>query len=106
MRGFATTLQRRVPTVHAAVMLGESAAWGAPEVECMVPSAVVLNPRNDEDFVSYAEAILAEGETTPGAFQQRLRERYPSAVVRPRELASEPFTLWYCYRDGSWTRPW
>jgi hypothetical protein len=71
-----------------------------------VPSAVVLNPRNDGDFVSFAEAILAEGETTPEMFQERLRERYPSAVVRPRELASEPFTLWYCYRDGTWTRPW
>ena len=71
-----------------------------------VPNAVVLNPRNDEAFVAYAEEILAEGATTPDVFQQRLRERYPSAVVRPRELASEPFTLWYCYRDGSWTRPW
>lgn len=71
----------------------------------MVPSAVVLNPRNDEDFVAYAESILAEGESTPSSFQQRLRERYPSAVVRPRELSSEPFTLWYCYRDGRWARP-
>jgi len=106
MRRFATTLQRRVPTFHGTVMPGTGQHGHAPEVERMVPSAVVLNPRNDEDFVSYAEAILAEGETTPGTFQQRLRERYPSAVVRPRELASEPFTLWYCYRDGSWTRPW
>jgi hypothetical protein len=78
---------------------------GVAETMSSLPNAVVLNPRNDEDFVAYAEAILAEGETTPDAFQERMRERYPSAVVRPRELASEPFTLWYCYRDGTWTRP-
>lgn len=74
-----------------------------PSIE---PNAVVLNPRNDEAFVAFAEKILGEGPTTPAEFQARLRERYPSAVVRPRELASEPFTLWYCYRDGRWTRPW
>jgi hypothetical protein len=70
----------------------------------MVPSAVVLNPRNDQDFVTYAESILAVGTITPETFEARLRERYPSAVVRQRELASEPLTLWYCYRDGRWTR--
>ena len=71
----------------------------------MVPSALVLNPREDVEFVAYAEAILAEGPIEPEAFEARLRERYPLAVVRPRELASEAFTLWYCYRDGRWTRP-
>ena len=70
----------------------------------MVPNVVVLNPRNDQDFVAYAETVLAARPATPEAFEARLRERYPSAVVRPRELASEPLTLWYCYRDGSWTR--
>lgn len=84
---------------------------GAGSILCVadtmpsVPNTVVLNPRSDKDFVAYAETILAEGETTPDVFQERLRQRYPSAVVRPRELASEPFTLWYCYRDGTWTRP-
>jgi hypothetical protein len=93
---------------------GEVAGWwrcvphdvAAPEVITMVPNAVVLNPRTDPDFVTFAESVLAEGPVTPEAFEARLRERYPSAVVRPRELASEPLTLWYCYRDGTWTRPW
>ena len=75
-----------------------------PEVH-IVPSALVLNPRTDHDFVAYAESLLAEGQGTVAGFEARLRERYPSAVVRPRELASEPYTLWYCYRDGKWTPP-
>ena len=70
-----------------------------------VPTALVLNSRNDAAFVAFAEAALAEGVTTTEDFQQRLRERYPHAVVRQRELASEPFTIWYCYRDGRWVRP-
>lgn len=70
-----------------------------------MPTALVLNPRNDATFVAFAEAALARGITTPEAFQERLRERYPQAVVRLRELASEPFTIWYCYRDGRWIRP-
>jgi hypothetical protein len=69
----------------------------------MVPNGLVLNPRSDSDFVSYAESILADGAATPEDFEARLRERYRSAVVRPRELSSEPLTLWYCYRDGAWT---
>lgn len=70
-----------------------------------VPTALVLNPRNDAAFVAFAEAALADGVTTTEAFQERLRERYPRVVVRQRELASEPFTIWYCYRDGRWVRP-
>jgi hypothetical protein len=72
----------------------------------VVPNALVLNPRNDPEFVAFAEAVLSEGPSTPEALEMRLRERYPLAVVRPRALSSEPFTLWYCYRDGRWTRPW
>ena len=71
----------------------------------MVPSALVLNPRTDHEFVSYAQALFAHGGLSAEGFEARLRERYPSAVVRPRELASEPYTLWYCYRDGAWTPP-
>ena len=70
-----------------------------------VPTALVLNPRNDAAFVAFAQAALGNGVTSPAAFQERLRERYPQAVVRQRELASEPFTIWYCYRDGRWVRP-
>ena len=71
----------------------------------IVPTALVLNPRSDAGFVAFAEAALADGVTSPNAFQARLRSRYPRAVVRERELASEPFTIWYCYREGRWVRP-
>lgn len=71
----------------------------------MVPSALVLNPRTDREFVAYAESLFADKVMTAEGFESRLRARYPSAVVRPRELASEPYTLWYCYRDGKWTPP-
>jgi hypothetical protein len=70
-----------------------------------VPSALVINPRTDGQFVAYAESVMSEGHSTIEGFEARLRERYPSAVVRARELASEPYTLWYCYRDGKWTPP-
>lgn len=70
-----------------------------------MPTALVMNPRSDPAFVAFAEAALLSGVTTPEAFQERLRERYPLAVVRQRELASEPITIWYCYRDGRWVRP-
>lgn len=74
-----------------------------PSAEDVVgPDAVVLNPRADEVFVAFAEAILAEGPATPEAFQARLRERYPAAIVRKRDLHAEPLTVWYCYRDGHW----
>jgi hypothetical protein len=76
----------------------------APEVT-VVPNALVLNPRTDHDFVAYAESLFADGRVTAEGFEARLRERYPSAVVRPRELASEQYMLWYCYRDGAWTPP-
>ena len=33
---------------------------------------------------------------------RKLRERYPLAVVRPRDLSSERTAVWYVYREGSW----
>jgi hypothetical protein len=103
-------LRRRCNGAHrspAGDLLGrQGSILCVPGSKSSIPDAVVLNPRDDERFVAYAEGILGEGGTTPDAFQARLRERYPAAVVRPRGLASEPFTLWYCYRDGTWTQPW
>ena len=66
---------------------------------------LVLNPRTDLAFVQFAEGVLGDGAATPEDFQARLRERYPLASVHRRELASEPFVIWYCYRDGRWTPP-
>jgi len=36
--------------------------------------------------------------------QRRLRDRFPRAIVRPRELAGERLEIWYVYRDGRWIR--
>ena len=95
-------------TSRAVPVCGCKVLWptieGDAEVS-RVPTALVLNPRSDIAFVAFAEAVLANGVTTPDAFQERLRERYPRSVVRQRELASEPFTIWYCYRDGRWVQP-
>lgn len=85
-----------------AAMAAWSGSHHAHEVD-VVPSALVLNPRTDHEFVAYAESLFSDSRLTADRFEARLRERYPSAVVRPRELASEPYTLWYCYRDGAWT---
>ena len=63
---------------------------------------LVINPRTDEAFVEYAHRLAADS-AEPETFQQRLRERYPKAVVRPRQLAGEPGNVWYVYREGRWT---
>lgn len=46
--------------------------------------------------------MVSAGIDDPAILQVRLRERYPDAVVRPRELSSEPVVIWYVYRDGHW----
>ncbi len=65
---------------------------------------LVINPRSDADFVALAERLTTDAMPSPDAFQRALRERYPHAVVRPRDLASEAVEIWYVYRDGHWTR--
>jgi hypothetical protein len=63
--------------------------------------AFVINPRRDADFVTVVER---EGPTaeSPGALQTILRQRYPRAVVRPRQLEGERTEVWYVYREGTW----
>jgi len=46
--------------------------------------------------------MVEGGVRDPAILQVRLRERYPNAVVRPRELSSESAVVWYVYRDGNW----
>jgi len=65
---------------------------------------LVLNPPGDQDFAAYASRALNGGEIDPAAMQRRLRERFPHAVVRPRELVGERLQIWYVYRDGRWIR--
>ena len=66
---------------------------------------LLFNPGDDEDFVAYAQAGLANGVTTAAGLQQRLRRRYERAVVRSRGLSGEPHDVWYVYRDGRWVPP-
>ena len=63
---------------------------------------LILNPRQDEAFATLAERLMADETMTPESLQASLRERYPLAIVRPRQLSSEPGDVWYVYRDGRW----
>lgn len=65
---------------------------------------LVVNPRTDVSFVEFVhEQLDGRLADDPLALQNRLRERYPEAVVRVRALANEPSVVWYVYRDGHWT---
>ena len=64
--------------------------------------ALHLNPGDDEAFAADVDRLLATGLRDAEAFQERLRAWYPEATVRPRDLAFEPYVVWYVYRDGRW----
>ena len=67
-----------------------------------MPISLVLNPRDDPRFVELAEAIVTDGIRVPAELQSRLRQAYPNAIVRARELDGEAQSIWYVYRDGHW----
>jgi hypothetical protein len=67
-----------------------------------VRPVVIVNPRSDGGFVQRVHD-LAEAVTDPSELQTRLRDEYPDAIVRRRELSSESTEVWYVYRDGRWT---
>ena len=67
-----------------------------------MPATLILNPRPDKHFVEFARELAARTDDA-GQMQELLRERYPAAVVRARDLSSESAVTWYVYRDGSWT---
>jgi hypothetical protein len=69
------------------------------------PPALHLNPSDDEAFAAAVARVLATGLRDAAVFQERLRDSYPGALVRPRDLADEPFVVWYVYRDGRWVPP-
>ena len=64
--------------------------------------SIVRNPANDREFERLVDEIVESGVGDPEVAQERLRERYPQAVVRPRELAGELSGVWYVYREGHW----
>ena len=65
---------------------------------------VVINPSTDLGFREMVDRFVARGSSSPNDLEAVLRQRYPEAVVRPRELAGERFEVWYVYRDGHWIR--
>ena len=66
---------------------------------------LVINPMTDRAFVALAEELAEGGVRTTEALETGLRVRYPRAAVHARDLAGEPITIWYVYRDGHWTNP-
>jgi hypothetical protein len=64
---------------------------------------LILNPRDDQEFAARARE-LAQGAQTPRELEDRLRETFPGATVRARDLSGERTVIWYVYRDGHWTR--
>jgi hypothetical protein len=62
---------------------------------------LIVNPASDRVFREFAEVSLRPKDD-PQALQRRLRERYPKAVVRARDLSGEPLDVWYVYREGRW----
>jgi hypothetical protein len=63
---------------------------------------LVVNPASDRIFGEFAEMLVDHGVRSPEEMEIRLRSVYPEASVHRRELASEPRTVWYVYRDGHW----
>lgn len=64
---------------------------------------LIVNPRSDVRFVQLAAQLTDEIATQPGDLEAGLRSEFPNAIVRRRELSSEPTEVWYVYRDGRWT---
>jgi hypothetical protein len=62
---------------------------------------LIVNPRAD---LAFHEAVVAAvtDDQAPEDLQRLLRDRYPSAVVRPRSLSDERVVVWYVYREGRW----
>jgi hypothetical protein len=63
---------------------------------------LIINPIGDEEFAAVVRDHAREAPT-PDDLQSRVRERYPQALVRQRDLSDERMSIWYVYRDGYWT---
>lgn len=64
---------------------------------------LVLNPSHDGAFGQHAQDLMAvERFSSPESLEHALRDAYPRASVRPRDLSNEAVTTWYVYREGRW----
>ena len=66
---------------------------------------LVVNPADDDVFGEFAQVLVNDGACSTGELERRLRPIYARAVVHARELSSEPFVIWYVYREGQWVNP-
>ncbi len=65
---------------------------------------LILNPRSDAQFVALVSELMADAaRTNHRTCRRACAPEFPDAVVRRRELSSEPTEVWYVYRDGRWT---
>ena len=64
---------------------------------------LIVNPRSDVRFARFVAELTADGVPDLAALQTSLRSAFPDAIVRRRELSSEPNEMWYVYRDGHWS---
>ncbi|HSS36345.1 MAG TPA: hypothetical protein VLR93_08715, partial [Patescibacteria group bacterium] len=62
---------------------------------------LVTIPTADIAFETFVRDAFHD-DSTPATLQVALRGRFPNAVVRPRVLSDEQFSVWYVYRDGGW----
>jgi hypothetical protein len=65
---------------------------------------LLINPPSDDRFRAFVGATFAAVGEDVRRFEDRLRTRYPRAVIHPRSLADEPWLVWYVYREGHWVR--
>jgi hypothetical protein len=63
---------------------------------------LVVNPADDHVFAAFADVLVEDGARSTAELEDRLRPLYLNAVVHARELSSEPFVIWYVYREGRW----
>ena len=58
----------------------------------------------DQEFATFVRDSARDTDG-PAELQAALRDRYPRAVVRSRDLSGETTSVWYVYRDGRWSPP-
>ena len=81
-----------IPTVGTTGHLGMMDLERGPRIVCI--------PSTDPDLCGVVERIYQSIEwVTPDRLQAALREIYPRAIVRRRELSDEPMPTWYVFRE-------
>lgn len=67
---------------------------------------IVCIPSDDPNMCGVVEQLYRSMSwVTPDRLQAALREVYPTAVVRRRELSGEPMPTWYVFRERNARAP-